>query len=224
MDSSNYPSDYPEKQSTRKDSRNLFIGLLIAAFLGTLGYAIYSGSHHRNIQESQQMQIAKVVDEKGQLQKNFDDALVRLDSMTGANNKVQGLLSDREKDIAHMKTEIRSILNKQKLTEAEKTKAQELITELNTKISNMEQEVARLTQDNKNLTDDNNRLMQDKTQLTSDLTTTSAAKDELAKKVDIASTFNASNIKVTSIEDKKNGEEKVTDKAKKVDKLKITFD
>src|SRR4029077_7856101 len=90
--------------------------------------------------------------------------------------------------------------------------------------SNMEQEVARLTQDNQNLNQDNTKLKQDKEQLTTDLQTVSTAKDELDKKVDIASTLNATNIMVTAVQDKKNGEEKVTNKAKKVDKLKISFD
>jgi TolA-binding protein len=123
-----------------------------------------------------------------------------------------------------MKVEIRRILKKEQLTEAEKKKAQQLLAELNLKISNMEQEVVRLTQENQNLNQDNTQLTQDKEKLTSDFQTTSAAKEELEKKVDIASTLVATNFMITPVQDKKNGEEKVTTKAKKVDKLKISFD
>jgi hypothetical protein len=224
MDTTNYPSGYPENQPRKRDSRNFFIGLFAIAFMGSLGYAVYEGNHHHKIQQTQQLQIAKIADDKSQLQRNFDDALTRLDSMTTTSKKVQGLLSDSQNDISKMKVQIRKLLNKQNLTESEKKKAQSLINELNQKISNMEQEVARLTQDNQNLTADNAKLTQDKGQLTSDLQTTTAAKDELAKKVDVASTFNASNIMITPVQLKKNGEEKVTDKAKKVDELKVSFD
>jgi hypothetical protein len=54
--------------------------------------------------------------------------------------------------------------------------------------------------------------------------TTTTANDDLSKKVDIASTLVADNIKVVPLQDKKNGEEKITDKAKKVNKLSISFD
>jgi peptidoglycan hydrolase CwlO-like protein len=224
MSTTNYPSSNPQDQPPRNNAKNAVIALLAVAFIGSIGYAIYSNNHHQTIQQTQQTQISKVVDERGQLQRNFDDALVRLDSMSGISNKMQGILSDRQKDISKMKGEIRSILGKQRITEAEKKKAEALLAELNQKISNMEQEVARLTQDNQNLTQDKTVLTQDKEKLTSDLQTVSTEKEGLARKVDVASTLNASNIMITPVQDKKNGEEKVTTKAKKVDKLKITFD
>jgi hypothetical protein len=224
MNTSNYPSENLENQPPRKDSRNLVIGLLAVAFAGTVGYAIYSSNEHQTLQQTQQTQISAVTESKGQLQRNFDDALVRLDSMSGLSTKMQGVLSSRQSDISHMKGEIRQILNKQRLTDAEKKKAQELLAELNQKISNMEQEVARLTQDNLNLNQDNTKLRVDKDKLTADLQTTTTAKEDLDKKVDIASTLNASNIVISALQDKKNGEEKTTDKAKKVNKLKISFD
>src|SRR5580765_722343 len=161
MNTSNYPSRDTQDEP-QKNSKNVIIPILAVAFAGTIGYAIYSGNHHATVQQTQQSQITKVVDERGQLQKNFDESLVRLDSISGMSNKMQAMLSSRQNEIAKMKVEIRSILKKQNLTEAEKRKAQELITELNQKISNMEQEVARLTQENQGLTKDNTQLTQDK--------------------------------------------------------------
>jgi peptidoglycan hydrolase CwlO-like protein len=224
MDTSNYPTNAPESTSPKKDFKNLIIGLLAAGLLGSAGYALYSNSNHEQIQQTEQAQIAKVTEDKSQVQKNFDNALVRLDSLTGYNNKVQGMLTGRQNDITKLKVEIRNILKKEKLTEGEKKKAEELVGQLNEKISSMEQAVAKLTQENQGLTQDKVQLTQDKDKLTSDLQTTSTEKEELAKKVDIASTLNASNIMIAGVQDKKNGEEKLTDKAKKVNKLKISFD
>jgi len=224
MDTSNYPNETPNYESPKKDSRGLIIGLLVLGLVASAGYAVFSNNNHQQVYQQEQTQIAKISEEKGQVQQNFDNALARLDSLTGFNNKLQNDLSGRQKDIAKLKMQIRSILNKQNLTIVEKKKADELIAQLNDKISGMEQDVARLTQANDGLKQDNAQLSQDTTKLTSDLLTTTTQKDELAKKVDIASTLFANNIMVVGVQDKKNGEEKITDKAKKVDKLKISFD
>jgi peptidoglycan hydrolase CwlO-like protein len=224
MSTTNYPSATPQSQPPKKDFKNLVIGLLAAGFLGTWGYLLWNNNKQEQIQQSQQTQIAKVTDEKGTLQKNFDDALVRLDSLTGSNNRLQSQLTGANSDIAKKKAEIRSILNKRNATAAELSRAKSLINELNGKISDLEKQVADLTAQNTQLTADKTQLTADKDKLTSDLQTTNMAKEDLEKKVDIASTLNASNIAITPVHDRKNGKEKVTTTAKRVDKLIISFD
>src|SRR5579872_7053059 len=220
----NYPSATPQSQPPKKDYKNLVIGLLAAGFLGTWGYLLWNNNKQEQVQTQQQAQISKVTDEKGQLQKNFDDALVRLDSLTGTNNKLTAQLNEGNGQIAKLKKDIRSLLNKQHLTEAEKKKAEDLIKELNDKIGNLEQQVAQLTQDNQQLTANNQQLSQDKQQLTTDLATTTTAKQSLEKEVDVASTLNASNITITPMHERKNGKEKETTTAKRVNKQIIGFD
>ncbi|MDO6434682.1 hypothetical protein Q4E93_28990 [Flavitalea sp. BT771] len=220
----NYPSATPQSQPPKKDYKNLVIGLLAAGFLGTWGYLLWNNNKQEQVQTQQQAQISKVTDEKGQLQKNFDDALVRLDSLTGTNNKLQGQLAEGNGQIAKLKGQIRGLLNKQHLSEAEKKKAEDLIKELNDKVSSMEQQIAQLTQDNQQLTADKTALTADKEKLTTDLQTTTTAKQDLEKKVDVASTLNASNISVTPMHERKDGKDKETTTARKVNKLVIGFD
>ncbi len=220
----NYPSASPQSQPPKKDYKNLVIGLLAAGFLGTWGYLLWNNNKQEQVQTQQQAQISKVTDEKGQLQKNFDDALVRLDSLTGTNNKLQGQLAEGNTQISKLKGQIRGLLNKQHLTEAEKKKAEELIKELNDKVSSLEQQVAQLTQDNQQLTAEKTQLTADKDKLTTDLQTTATAKQDLEKKVDIASTLNASNISITPMHERKDGKDKETTTARKVNKLVIGFD
>ncbi len=224
MSTTNYPSATPQSQPPKKDFKNLIIGLLAAGFLGTWGYLLWNNNKQEQVQQSQQTQIAKVTDEKGTIQKNFDDALVRLDSLTGTNNRLQSQVSGANTEIAKKKAEIRSILNKKNATSAELTRAKSLINDLNGKISDLEKQVSDLTAQNTQLTSDKTALTADKEKLTSDLQTTTTAKEDLEKKVDIASTLNASNIAVTPVHDRKNGKEKVTTNAKRVDKLIISFD
>jgi len=224
MSTTNYPSATPQNDPPRKDFKNLIIGILAAGFLGTWGYLLWNNNKQEQVQQTQQTQIARVTDEKGQLQKNFDDALVRLDSLTGTNNKLQSQLTSANSDISKKKAEIRGILNKKNATVAELTRAKQLITDLNGKISDLEKQVTELTAQNTQLTQDKTQLTQDKDRLTTDLQATTTAKQDLEKKVDIASTLNASNIAITPVQDKKNGKEKVTSNAKRVDKLVISFD
>jgi cell division protein FtsB len=220
----NYPSASPQNQPPKKDYKNLVIGLLAAGFLGTWGYLLWNNNKQEQVQTQQQAQISKVTDEKGQLQKNFDDALVRLDSLTGTNNKLSATVNERDGQVAKLKGQIRGLLSKQHLTEAEKKKAEDLIKELNDKVSTLEQQVAQLTQDNQQLNADKTQLTADKEKLTTDLQSTTSAKQDLEQKVDVASTLTASNISVTPMHEKSNGQDKETTTAKRVNKLVIGFD
>jgi hypothetical protein len=229
MSTSNYPSatstssTNPHNQPQRKDFRGLIIGLLAVGLLGTWGYLLWNNNKQDQVHQTDQQQITKVTDEKSEIQRNFDATLVRLDSISGNNNELQGQLSERTGEIGKLKSEIRSILSKKNATAAELNRAKDLINELNVKVGNLEEEVARLTQENQQLSTDKVVLTQDKERLTQDLQSTSTAKVELEKKVDVASTLNASNIAITAVNEVR-GKEKVTSTAKKVDKLVISFD
>ena len=219
------------KQTPRKDYRNVIIGVLAAVLVGLGIYLAVDKSKSNDTIAQQQTQIEKVTDEKSDIQQSFDASLSRLDSVKSVNGNLQSQLAASNSEISKTKAEIRSILNKKNATAAELNRAKQLIAGLNDKITNMQAEVARLTQDNQTLTQEKTVLTQEKTVLTEekqklsdDLSTTSAAKVELEKKVDVASTLNASNISITPVKLKGNGEEKVTANAKRVDKLKISFD
>ena len=67
-------------------------------------------------------------------------------------------------------------------------------------------------------------LTQEKQVLQTNLQTTTSEKEELAKTVDVASTFSASNFHIDPIQVKRNGKEKETTTARRVDKLNISFD
>ena len=78
----------------------------------------------------------------------FDNALARLDSVTGSNNNLQGQLTDRQKEIDAKKSEIRKILNDKNATQSQLAKARTMIADLNEKIGGLEAEVARLSGEN----------------------------------------------------------------------------
>ncbi|KYP12947.1 hypothetical protein [Flavihumibacter sp. CACIAM 22H1] len=215
MSTSNYPSATPT-QEPKKDYKGLIIALLAAGLLGTWGYLLWNNNKNEQTIQQKEATIAQVTDEKTELQRNFDASLARLDSVTGYNNQLEGKLTDKNSEISKLKTQIRSILNKSNASAAELKKAKSLIAEMNEKVAGLEQEVARLTAENTQLNTDLGSERQKTTQLTSDLATTTSAKQELEKTVDIASTLNAYNIAITPINEKNSGKEKVTTSAKRV--------
>lgn len=227
MTNTNYPSATTPPQpepSKGRNNKNILIGVLAAGLLGTWGYLLYDKNKSGEKISQQQTQISTLDSAKTAIQLEFDGALARLDSVTGSNNNLQGQLADRQKEIDAKKAEIRKILNDKKATESQLAKARRMVTELNEKISGLEAEVARLTGENQELTAANTTLREEKSVLEQNLTTTVAEKDELSKTVDVGSTFAASNIQVTPVNEKKSGKEKNTTTAKRVDKLVISFD
>lgn len=227
MANTNYPSaNEPQNRpnDTNNNTKNIVIGLLAAGLLGTWGYFLYNKNQADEKIQITQVQATTATTARDSVQFLYNDALGRLDSITGSNNNLQGQLSDRQSDITKLKQQINSILTKRNATASELAHARTLITQLNDKIGNLEQEVARLTGENQELASTNTHLTAEKQTLETNLQTTTAEKEELSKTVDVASTFSASNIQIKPINEKKNGKEKVTTTAKRVDKLVISFD
>jgi peptidoglycan hydrolase CwlO-like protein len=224
MSTTNYPSATPQNQPPRRDSKNLIIGLLAVGILGTWGYFLWDKNNNDQKMTQLQTQYIAVDSSKNELQKSFDASLARLDSLTGYNNEIEGKLSERNTEISKLKGQISSILKKNKLTTAEKNKAEALISELNGKIANLEAEVARLTQENQTLTTEKAAVTVERDTYKAQKDTLETVKQGLEQKVDIASTLNANNIAITPINEKSSGKEKVTETAKRVDKLVISFD
>jgi hypothetical protein len=154
----------------------------------------------------------------------YDLTLQRLDALTGENNTLKNQATDDNSQISKLKREITGLLSKRNASEAEVRRAKALIAQLNQTIANLEAENARLTGENQVLAANNTQLTTEKQVLQTNLQTTTTEKDELAQTVDVASTFTASNIKITPVNEKRNGKEKTTTTAKRVDKLVVSFD
>ena len=228
MADTNYPSaNNPQNRDSRSannNTKNIFIGVLAAALLGTWGYFLYDKNQTGEKIQTSQVQATQAMTARDSVQLLYNESLSRLDSITGSNNDLNGKLSDRQSEITKLKNEINRIVNNRNATAADLRRAKGLIAELNGKIANLETEVARLTGENQQLAASNTHLTQERDVLQTNLQTTTAEKEELEKTVNVASTFSASNIQITPFHEKKNGKEKETTTAKRVDKLVLSFD
>lgn len=227
MPNTNYPSasSTPPGDTSKNpnNGRNLLIGILIAALLGTWGYILWDKNSSTGSNAEKNEEIANAMSESDSLRQMFNLAEMRLDSITGANNSLQGEKTALQKEIESKKVEISKILSDKNATDADLKRARQLIGELNGQIGRLETQVAQLRGENQQLTAQNTHLSEEKDVLNQNLQTKVAENDQLANTVDVASTLSASGMTITPINVKRNGKEKETSLAKRVDKLQISF-
>ena len=214
----------------RKDNRNIIYGVLIAALLGTWGYLIYDKSKSSQKIDQLQTSYTSVDSSRNQVQEEYNSSLARLDSLTGTNQSLtdslqnrNGEMSARNQEIAKLKANINSILSNKKATTAELASARKMIAQLNGKIEDYIAQIDQLTNQNQELTTKNEQITTEKQAVEKDLEATQVAKRQADSTIDIGTTLHASNINVTPINEKSGGKEKETTTAKRVDKLRISF-
>ncbi|MFT3904215.1 MAG: hypothetical protein QM727_13650 [Niabella sp.] len=229
MTNTNYPSAAPsEGQPSKKSngSKNLLMAILGIALLGTWGYILWDKNKSANTDgmgTSTEQQMQTVLSESDSLRQMFNLSEMRLDSITGANSSLMGEKTALQKEIDSKKNEIRKILSDKNATDADLKRARQLIGELNGQIARLEVEVTQLRGENRELTARNQHLNEEKSVLNQNLAMRTSENEELANTVDVGSTLSASGISIIPLKEKRNGKEKETIRAKKVDKLNVNF-
>ncbi len=228
--------NYPEKENVttpsttvgvKKENKNfkgVLIGLLVAALLGTWGYVIYDKNKIKETVVQKETVIASTSGQRDQLQRELEDAAMRYDVLKTNNSKKDSTITTKDREIDEKKARIKFLLNKVDATEAELSEAKDLIKSLNGDIEGYKTQ--------------NTVLQVQKTQLVQEKATVVGQRDRAQRKFDsskivikekeelieLGSTLHASNFNIVGIAEKKNGKESSTTVAKKVDKLRISFD
>ena len=205
---SNYPSANPQNPEPKKDNRGLIYGVLIAALLGTWGYIIFDKSKTKEMIQQKDNQYAQLDSSKNTVQKEYEDALLRLDAMTSSNSHLDSLVKSKDAELTSLKGRIKGLVGKQNATAADLAEARKLIGELNGKVDGYLKQIEQLQAENQQLTQDKAQLTTQKAQLESNLSNTQAEKKAAEDKVDIGSTLHASNFQISAINVKNNGKEK----------------
>jgi myosin heavy subunit len=225
MTNTNYPSATPTTTPQRSsNSKNIVIGLLAVALLGSWAYFLMKINRSDKEILSKTEEGVHYMSQRDSLESLYKFTLDKYDSVTVANNDLSGKLTTKQTEISKLKAEINSILKKKNASQSELARAKTLIEELNSQIETLQAENTRLTGENQTLTAEKTQLTTEKETLQTDLTTTQAEKKVLEETVDVGSTFSASNIAIIPINEKSGGKEKETTTAKKVDKLVVSFD
>ncbi len=208
----------------RKDNQRLFYILLTAALLGSWAYIFYDQSQAQKLQAELQTKIASSDSAKKALQFDYNAALVRLDELTNMNSSLDSLVKTKNNELEGLKGRIQTILKKQNKSETDLAEAKKLINELNGQISGYVAEIEKLKGEKIQLENDKKELITQKDGLQKQVEQTQKAKEETEEKLDVASTLFASNIRIAALDVRGSGKEVEKTKAKKVDKLRLTFD
>ncbi|MEI7735703.1 MAG: hypothetical protein WCI49_09555 [Ferruginibacter sp.] len=227
----NFPSAESTPQVTpppKKDNRNILTGILLLALLGTWGYIIYDKNKTKEVIQQKDTQIATTSSEKDELRKELDDATMRFDMIKTSSADMahakDSVITKRDREIAEKRVKIQQILGNLNATKAELAQAKTLIASLNddivgyrTQIETLEGEKIVLKQEKAVVTKERDVARQE----TEDAKSVIKQKEDV---IDVGSTLNASNFSIVGINERKSGKEKTTSTAKRVDKLRISFD
>ncbi len=161
-----------------------------------------------------QQQLDSVKTDRASLQSDFDAASAKIDQLTTQNAKMDSALQGDKEAMMKLKGQISAVLHNDKATKAELAQAREMINSLNDKSKQYEARIAELEKENTVLTGQNKSLTKERD--------STVSQNVAIKK--LGSVLTVSNIRMEPIHLKKNGKEKETSKAKKVDVLRIMFD
>ena len=219
----NYPSAGGYSNEPKNDNRGTIIIILVFALIASWGYFIYSNNKSNNLISEKDAQYTLLDSTKNVIQLEYDSAMSRLTEMTQTNASLDSLVKSKDTELESIKGKFRSLVNKQNATSKDLAEAKLLVTELNGRINQYVQEIERLQAENQQLTTDKANLTTEKKMLEQDLSTTQQGKKDAEDKVDVGSTLHASRFSISPINEKNSGKEKTTARAKKVDKLRISF-
>ena len=232
MSFENFPSSegQPEIKAPQKKNglRNYFTGGLVVALLGTWGYIIWDKNQTKETIQQKDSVILTKTNQADQLQKELEDATMRYDMIkTSSANMVHSkdsVITQRDRDIAQKKKSIQDLLARAKNDKSLYAEAENLITDLKNDIEGYKNSIEKLEGEKLVLTKQNESITRERDQMNMNLDSANKVLKQKDEVIDVASTLHASNFSIIGINEKSNGTEKETSTAKRVDKLKISFD
>jgi DNA repair ATPase RecN len=192
--------------------------------LATWGYIIYDKNKTKQEKQDLTAQIVNSDSSKNELQRELNDAALRLDNLKTSNVKADSLLKTKDKDIDELKGKVQAIINKRNATAAELAEAKRLIAELKGNIETYTAQIEQLKNQNTQLTQEKAQVTQQRDVANQNYDSANQVIKQKENVIDVGSTLHASDFKIVGINEKHSGKEKVTTKAKRVDKLRISFD
>jgi hypothetical protein len=222
----NIPEQKPalKKRNYNYNYKGILLAVLIAALAGTWAYLVWDKSKPNEQKQQLSMQLTTSDSSKNDLQRELNDAVMSLDMLKSTNARADSLLRTKDKDIQDLKTRVQKIINDKNATAAQLAEARRLIKQLKGNIETYTAEIEKLKNDNIQLTEEKRVVTVERDVVRKNFDSANTVIKEKESIIDIGSTLHASNLNVMGVKEKNSGKEKETATAKRVDKLKISFD
>ncbi|MEJ7822707.1 MAG: hypothetical protein WKF85_10325 [Chitinophagaceae bacterium] len=226
MSFENFPEGTEQKQTVIQKKNNttpILIGGLLVALLATWGYIIWDKNQTNQKTQTLTTQITTSDSSKNELQSELNDATMRLDMLKTTNSRADSLIKTKDKDIEGLKVKIQTILNNKNATASELADARRMISQLKSNIDSYTAEIEKLQGEKIRLTEEKRVVTQERDIVTKDYDSAKTVIKDKEDVIDVGSTLQAFNFKIIGVQERKN-KEKETSTAKRVDKLRISFD
>lgn len=226
----NFPELDTQKEMTAPSNdrnnnvRGILTGALVIALLGTWGYIIWDKNNTKETIQQKETIIASTSSQRDELQKELEDATMRYDMLKTSNSKKDSTITAKDREIEDKKLRIQSLLTKVNATAAELAEARSLIASLNGDIEGYKTQIETLQGQKIQLAQEKVVVTQQRDKIQKDFDSSVRVIRDKEGIIDVGSTLHASNFNIIGLDERNGGKEKETSKAKKVDKLRITFD
>lgn len=201
-----------------KKNNTIIYWVVIVILLAGCIYLYMSKNKLAEDKQTMEIQKNQTIDsvnaDRASLESDFAAASAKIDQLVSQNSRLDSALQNDKAAMAKLQSQIRSVLANKNATQAELKKAKQMIDQLTDKSRQYEARIAELEKENTVLTGENKVLTKERD---------STVERNIALKK-AGSVLHAANIRMDPIHKRKNGKEKETTKAKKVDVLRITFD
>jgi DNA repair exonuclease SbcCD ATPase subunit len=204
--------------------RGILTGALVIALLGTWGYIIWDKNNTKETIQQKETIIASTSSQRDELQKELEDATMRYDMLKTSNSKKDSTITAKDREIEDKKLRIQSLLTKVNATAAELAEARSLIASLNGDIEGYKTQIETLQGQKIQLAQEKVVVTQQRDKIQKDFDSSVRVIRDKEGIIDVGTTLHASNFNIIGLDERNGGKEKETSKAKKVDKLRITFD
>ena len=212
-----------------KDNRTILLGLLSVGLLGTWAYHFYDKNNYVNRLRSQQaandtITVAGMM--KDSLNEVYSKTVSVLDTSSVNMDSIaalKGELGEKMREIHRLKNDIGGILRKKQVTLADLKDAKALIKDLQLRVANMQDENNSLAEEKSRLNNILDLLNKEMSSLQTAMEKVSTENREMAKAIDDASIFVASEMRIAAMNLRTEEKEEETNSVKKADKFVVSF-
>lgn len=226
MSYENFPAGnepQPKPAPMKTDYRTILTGGLLVALLGTWGYIIWDKNKSNQKTQELTTQITTSDSAKNEIQRELNDATMRLDMLKTTNARADSLIKSKDKDIEDLKVKIQTVLNNKNATASQLAEARAMINQLKNNINTYTAEIEKLQGEKIKLTEEKRVVTEQRDVATKNFDSARTIIKEKEDVIDVGSTLHAFNFNIVGLHER-GSKEKVTSTARKVDKLRITFD
>jgi predicted nucleic acid-binding Zn-ribbon protein len=208
-----------------KDSKNLLLILVSAGLLLTWVYHLYDKSHYGNHKFEVLVKDSLATQEaiRDSLQKLFNEKTMQLDTTKMATDSLKGTLDSTRIKIFELQKQIGDILKNRSATKADLKRARDLISEYKERIEDMKAQNNDLETERARLNGVLAQLNDEMKGLQENIQKISQENKELTETINQASTFIASELRLSAVSTRNDNRETEASSARKADKLIFSF-